>query len=88
MCGNSLERLELREEPFAQGLLMQDIMVGPSRNGRKMGCRLTSWLGVALRGSRGVDHSGCGSEGLQGKEEELSENCDYNSIERYIKLVL
>lgn len=78
MCGNSLGRLELREEPFAQGLLVQDMMVGLSRSGRKMGCRLTLWLGVALRCSLGVDHSDSDSEGLRGKEEELSENCDYN----------
>lgn len=82
MCGNSLERLKLREEPFAQGLLMRDAMVRLSRNGRKMGCLLTPWLGVALRGSLRVCPSDCDSEGLQGKEEELLENCDYNLIER------
>lgn len=38
------------------------------------------WLGVALRGSLHVGHSGSDSEGRQGKEEELSENCDYNLI--------
>lgn len=82
VCGNSLERLELREEPFAQGLLVQDTMVGLSRNGRRMRCLLTSWFGVALRGSVHVEHSDSDSEGLRGKEEELSENCDYNLIER------
>lgn len=71
----------MREEPFAQGLLVQDTMVGLSRNGRRTGCLLTSWLGVALRGSLHVDHSDSDLEGLRGKEEELSGNCDYNLIE-------
>lgn len=72
----------MRGEPFAQGLLVQDTMVGLSRNGRKMGCLLTSWLSVAPRGASHVGHSDSDSEGLWGKEEELSENCDYNLIER------
>lgn len=29
-----------------------------------------------------MDHSGSDSQGLRGKEEELSENRDYNLIER------
>lgn len=64
--------------PLHRGLLVQDMMVGLSRSGRKIGCGLTLWLGVALRCSLGVDHSDSDSEGLRGKEEELSENCDYN----------
>lgn len=35
-----------------------------------------------------MGHSGSDSQGLRGKEEELSDNCDYNLIERWIKLVL
>lgn len=42
VCGNSLERLELWEEPFALGLLVQDTMVRLSRSGRKIGC-LLAW---------------------------------------------
>lgn len=45
-------------------------------------------LALALEGSLGVGPGDSGSQGLRGKEEDLSENRDYNLIERWIKLVL
>lgn len=47
----------------------------------KLGCLQFLCLGIALRRSRGVDHSDFDSQGLQGREEELSEYCDSNLIE-------
>lgn len=82
VCGGTAWRGWNCGRNSAQGLLVQDTMVGLSRTSRRMRCLLTSWFGVALRAPLHVDHSDSDPEGLWGKkEEELSENCDYNLIE-------
>lgn len=56
--------------------------------GEKWGVFCFRDLALALEGSLGVDPGDSDSQGLRGKEEDLSENHDCNLIERWIKLVL